>query len=838
MTTSISSTKPNNVSFNNNKNINSVSTALSANLTSDNLNDEYIKAVKSNGLVEKFYNFLKNKTGIGLGSDKLKQKINDAENGKINNDIAKKEINKYRISQENSAQNFGDMLAGAVSVTSFLLLNKVLSFGKGVVEVNKKILEKDYYSGRLKKFCNIVKSPKGIMLLAGPIMLIVGGITKMFALKFNRIGSSEYKADKNSKLSNAENKRNQKKLNKKCFKSNLKNFLTGSIDALLTPVVLLGGGLVGVPLYVLSTLGVRNLTNKYNDKDKSKISNVVDNIKDNALLNAVFTAAVMIPALKKARFTKTYLKNVSEAVKKINAQPLKNKFKNQCTVNEELEDLLLSSPKISAILKDCNMSNGEKINALTKENICAVKFLQTDGHQYKALSDALKEDCPPTFTVKEVQAEIDKTFGEKYHVSKLVGVGTMAESYLAKDKSGEDFCIKILKKGIDEAKIQKDKLDFINMVTKGSKNLTDEQKFLVKNIENWVESLLKEIDFNHEAEAAKKLAKYTKSADVVVPIDVKSHIYVMKKAPGVSVKTLAQYIEEETALAYYKKKGLPYKNIEENIRKIKEKAPDFNDIELSNQEIKKILLNYKDVLVEQFYKLDNNGKTIHGDIHPGNIFINLDVLKGKQKGNLFTLIDTGNTIDLTSKQNLASLRLADYIRKGDSVELTKAILDGAVLPKDLTEEQAQKLVNDDLKDIFFNPSTKLGKLNTSSFAILTNNILKKYKIISNDVQFNLNKAKKAAYTSFNELGETFFSKKYSNTEKNEKNMTNALVELADIGAKYAGAIKMQELKNLVHMSNTDKMKSLFNKTAPKENSEEKLIYSLKQYKLLDDDLLK
>ena len=38
---------------------------------------------------------------------------------------------------------------------------------------------------------------------------------------------------------------------------------------------------------------------------------------------------------------------------------------------------------------------------------------------------------------------------------------------------------------------------------------------------------------------------------------------------------------------------------------------------------------------------------IHGDIHPGNIFVNPEVLKTK-KGQLFTLIDTGNVINMYS----------------------------------------------------------------------------------------------------------------------------------------------------------------------------------------------
>ena len=40
---------------------------------------------------------------------------------------------------------------------------------------------------------------------------------------------------------------------------------------------------------------------------------------------------------------------------------------------------------------------------------------------------------------------------------------------------------------------------------------------------------------------------------------------------------------------------------------------------------------------------DEKGKTIHGDIHPGNIFIDIPAMR-KGEDNFFTLIDTGNTI--------------------------------------------------------------------------------------------------------------------------------------------------------------------------------------------------
>ena len=82
---------------------------------------------------------------------------------------------------------------------------------------------------------------------------------------------------------------------------------------------------------------------------------------------------------------------------------------------------------------------------------------------------ALKENCPPSRTMEQAQAEVNKLIGEdgKYTISKLLGVGTIAESYLAKDASGKEVCIKILKDGITAEKIKKDEKTFIELIDEG-----------------------------------------------------------------------------------------------------------------------------------------------------------------------------------------------------------------------------------------------------------------------------------------------------------------------------------------------------------------------------------
>ena len=170
-------------------------------------------------------------------------------------------------------------------------------------------------------------------------------------------------------------------------------------------------------------------------------------------------------------------------------------------------------------------------------------------------------------------------------------------------------------------------------------------------------------------ESAQKLAKITKEAFVVKPMEVKDNIYVMEKANGISLKTLEDVVyleaEKKNIVAYDKKYGKTtnierLKDIDEKIEEIKKKSPDFAELNITHEEINKILSNYIKVVTEQFDSIYKNGKTLHADILPGNVFVDIKALKeGKNK--VITLIDTGNTVDITLEQSKTALILSQYI---------------------------------------------------------------------------------------------------------------------------------------------------------------------------------
>lgn len=829
-----------------------------------NIRDEFVKEKKNNGLIRKFYNFLKNKTNIGLGSKAVEAEIDKFEKGEITEENVKNTIVKYKNSQQNSVQAFADTATAAVTITGYYLgnnfvkkyqaqdkLNALPQFIKNIKENTDSIKFK-----RLKLIEDILKSKTKATMIMLPILGLIGGMTKLTVTQTERIGSKEFKVDKKAFTDKKELKAAKKKARKERRNTNFKNFLTGAANGILAPVTALAGGIVGVPAYILATTGLRYTAN---NKDKS-MNDFAQSFKDNAVVNTLATAAVAVPAFKKAHFSHVLGKNLDKVVEKLKDVKLElPDLPSSKSAYQELEDFMLNSEAIQNIVKSDKLYSSDNmdeiIKNLTDENIFAVKFLQIKNkgllsgeyNQYERISEALRENCPPTRTIEEAQEHINKLWGSsEYKVSKLLGVGTVAETYLAKDSSGKEVCIKVLKNGINAEKIAKDKEKFIKLITGDTPldKLDDNQKYLIKNINDLAEGISKEVDFVNEKNAAKELKKHSKVADVVVPMEAKPGIYIMEKAPGISVKTLVDYYNCECRikrLKIYVQKNPKeewvkptIEKYEEDMKKIKSRAPEFEDFDMTPSQIKKLLKTYIDLQVEQFAKVDKNGKVIHADIHPGNIFINLQALKSG-KGKLLTLIDTGNTIKLSKEQAMASLKVVGFIKNGNTKDLANIVLQDAILPQGLSKEEALVKVEKDLKTFFFDNKTKINSMNMDTFYALSDNILRKYNIIPNNTQLNLNKAKISAKNSFEDLVESFFDKKYGDKNWGDSSkaemvaaITNAAKDMAEIGIKLQSANTIQETKNLTQMSTKEAMNFLRNKNMLKTNSEEYLTYKMKQ----------
>ena len=833
------------------------------------------EARKNNGLIEKFHNWLKNTTGIGIGSKKVLTEIQKAENGTATTQDVQAKIKEYNASQENSAQLFGDAVSVAASGATFFGLNKLFNQAKGCIDVNKPLTDNiasiikktreefasdTKISASEKKLTNrlfniyektlsTLKSNKKTLLISGLASAYVGGLTKYWALKLNRVGSDEFKVDDKiygkKKLRNPMQKKaaklSKKQLNKERRKTNFKNFVSGTINGLMMPVMALGG-IIGAPIYLAGNVLNRYFVANKTDKNKS-VNGFMENLSQNALATGVVTAALAIPLVKKGNFAKVFNENMAKASKKLaeaNLQPAE--FKG-ISAYKQLEEMMLESPNIKSII-DGSASIEDKIKQLTKENLFAAKFKQISEDE-SLLSKALQDNCPPTRTLDEAQKYITSNLGIGYKVNKLLGVGTVAETYIAKDVSGKEVCIKILKNGITKDKILNDKQKFIDMVKNMTDKSADEKEYLLRNVEDLAEGILKEVDLKNEMDNAIKLAKTTRVANVVKPIEVKNNVYIMEKAKGVSLGSFMDlnklYLKKEAIEKLEKDPKLKeeaLKEIDEKIKIVTERMPAFSDIKLRKQDTDYLLQEYQKVFIEQFHKIDKNGKLIHADIHKGNIFIDPNVLKTR-KGKLFTLIDTGNMVDMGVEQSLRALNLTNYIKQGNVRDIAEYVLEGAKLPANMDKKGAVEKVEQELKACFFDNLTKLEQMNDEKILALTDNIMQKYEIISSSSQLNLHKSRTSAKKSLDALEKAIRSFDFIDVMGHDSKTGKALsggkkgLEHLAKNKLYDTMVAKQEKENLKQLTPMQKLKQKNNPNAPKANSEEYLTYWLKQ-KMLGD----
>ena len=842
--------------------------------------DEFVKHKKKRNFVEKLTDKIKNITHIGFGSKKAGKIIENA-----SEEEAKKAFEKYKATEETAAQTVGDVasatagvgvfygiLKGSKYLDSMIKTDAIPEQLRNVSEIAEKLKDTKFAKlaapaeKAINGFKKLISSKAGTIAVGAGAAMLLGGILKSKLLKPN---VKEHKLDKEQKktLSRAEKKEAKKELRKAKRKENRRNFLTGALNGVAAPLLSLAG-VVGAPIYAAGSFLLRHKT------AQNENGTIIDDLKNNAVITALGTAAVAIPMIKSGKGYKVFAKNMDKVVENLKGKKLQAPdFDTTKTTYAELEEILLGDKKVKTILNDCGMEDAEKIKALTDENIFAVKFKQIQN-SYDPLTIALRESCPPSRTLEEAQKAIDglSKAGE-YKVDKLLGVGTIAETYLAHDASGKEVCVKILKNGISKEKILADKAKFAQLITQGkaTEALSENQKYLLRNLDNLSDGILKEVDFKNEMEAAKKLKQFTRKANVVVPIKANDGIYVMEKARGISVETLSKYCSLASEKEYAQimlekaKAGTTSKTVEEctkqlesiekRVAKLRERAPEFKDFDLSDKEVKKFLTEYIDVYTEQFEKIEKSGKTLHADIHPGNVFVDVEALKSG-KGKVLTLIDTGNTVNLSAAQSKRALELTNYIQRGNSKDITRYVLEGAKLPEGMTQEQAIELVEGEFNKLFFDNATRLEMTTNDSILSTANGIMKKHNIIPNDDQLNLNKAKQSAKNSFNSLRESFLTKKHgAQMEAAEDAMYEAAGngleglkskegKAAAMGiikntAKYGKdsliislrqslASKVQQIKNLFQNSPKTALKELKNPNNNKKTSEKYLTYKLKQ----------
>ena len=837
-------------------------------------NDEFWRKEKrkNTGLIERLYNKIKNVTGLGVGSKKVEKELEKAKRGEIFQSEFKKTVQNYNSSQETSAQILGDLMSiGAAGLTYFGLRNEAKLHHAGK-QLNEKFGTKNFIAEAaetaggginlkaIKKaisrvLAHVATSKTKLAIFTTGMAAMVGGGVKMHVMQLNRIGSEEFKTNKKD-FNGAVNEydkaayKGKKRMNRMAkLNSNFRNFVSGAINGLLMPISIVGGAIVGIPAYFVgSSLNRHFIGQRHSEKS---LNGYVNGLANDGVTNAALAAATLIPMARKGRFSAIFDKNLKLAYDEINAHAalIDNPYGGKTTY-EQLNDIMFENPDIKRILErkgknwDEFLSRDEQIMALSDENIFAVKLKQIQSND--SLAKDLQENCPATRTLEEATNEIQSKLGKDYKVKVNMGTGTIAETYLVEAPDGKEICVKMLKKGINADKIAKDKQKFIDMVNSLKGKSEAEKKYLIKNIEDLAAGVSKEIDFENEMKAAQKLVEYTKTAHVVKPIEVKNGLYIMQKAEGISFRKLLELNNLEYYIKYYEKELAEASNPKDKERikgwldsykKEKEElSSKYKDIVLTEKDVDYMIDEYMKVLIEQLYKTDKAGRTLHADIHPGNIFIDVNAIKAR-KGKAFTLIDTGNTIDLTAEQAERSMRLTQFIERGDTKDLADYFIEDANLTEsNLTKEEAKKKLQEALDKVFFSSDIRLNTMNNTEINNLTSNIMKEMNIMPGDSQLNLEKARTSAEKSFVTLLDIWFNE----ASKNIKSQNGKTAQVWSAFGKIGKAIKkvneykelqqIQERQNLWQMIKSPKkfFESQTNPNYKPRNSKEYLIYHLKQ----------
>jgi len=712
---------------------------------------------RSQGILGKFFDRAYHVTGLGLSKDTV--------------DIDKK-LDKYYDQQKNSTEIAIDLMTGVSAAGAFRFAKKLQAYSHLYVK-NKKFETISTLIGLgISAFAGMVTKPvlKGINALGTPRKerrkestvfrdigsgFVDGAAAPLaYTYKLGILGA----AGINSLSRYAFNKKADKDAN---FADHLSN-----------------GWLVKAPALALGAFSAFKFHKRIDVIEKA-IVKAKDNVKDikrfkgkmplseladlaKTNLKDKQTQSDLIQATKRGFFSKTYMtitwpvrklfgrkpKPAAEALE-LAPKPLKRiafmnkeliKEKEMTNIMREIEQYNIFYPKMIQSMPS-NISS--MINIVGEGKNPLEEFIQKTSKESKmggfwkkrsayiaekginTVNDFLnkyKSSCPPSRTVKEAQKYVSGTYGNRFTLKgdKPLGVGTIAETFLAKDnETGNDVVIKMVKKWVSLDKLKKDKENMLKSLERVKDKIKpDEYDYQRKLVDELYSAWSKEVDLKLEAEAAKTLGKYAVNYNTVSPVAVKNNIFVMEKANGVQFDKLEEYLKK-------------------------------NKINLTEQEAEDIYINYMKVFFEQLLSVPKKGqKVMHADPHAGNIFVDL-----KNKSKPFTFIDTGNVMRYTPEgaiQNVTSH--IDYLI-GNSKAISKRLLKDAVLPEGMSQKQAEEMLTKHLDETFFSGKNRICGDPFSTINNACSEFMSKNKVIINSSNTNLLKAELTYFVNMTTIGD-------------------------------------------------------------------------------------
>ncbi len=339
----------------------------------------------------------------------------------------------------------------------------------------------------------------------------------------------------------------------------------------------------------------------------------------------------------------------------------------------------------------------------------------------------IKSSCPTSRSIEDAQNMLDKEYNGKYKIEKLLGVGSIAESYLAKDADGKEVVIKLVKQHfLDSDKIARDKAkvmakieerakdDYSLFTSKQTIKTKERKEYDIRQTENMYKVWGNEINLNEEALSAKQIGEQASAFQPVGVIDSKNHIFIMEKAPGTQLDS-------------------------------DKFAQKWKEANLTEDDFKNFVENYVKVYCEQLFSLPKKGiKVVQSDPHGGNILVDAAKIKNlKNDSKPITIIDYGNTTKTEQAQAIKNLfNHIDYLI-GNTDAIAEAMLEGAKLG-DNNRKQIIKEMSAALKHSIYNTDTKIEVDNPVKIFSTVNSFcldfMQKKNIIPNAAHINQMKA--------------------------------------------------------------------------------------------------
>lgn len=665
------------------------------------------KAKGSQGFIARGFNKLKGWTGLGLSSKKLDAELAAFMNDQVPFEKVCQDINKFKYNQKEATEILVDGVSAAISFTMAHAYTNLGNFGNAVIPFQK------------------------VGIKGGSILNVLNGM--LFGSGFKSITKF---------IDSFGMEKSQRKENRHFFRDMLTGGISGVSGALpgivgTQPIPMIGSIMGGMAL----NSGVRYLSLDKNDKSfgdfcRQQIEN--PGVKLFATAGLATLAACNYKNLSEWEKVKTNLQRPIQDLKIYSSNNLETNFE-KLAGDKYLNIFDESKEKsLGKILKNCSGKDAQSTLAeIEKANMFYPKYLQTlpssfafteIGKKYPNIGkviELVKSKCTGERTKTEAQKYIDDLFGQGEYIivdtkdkdgktveAKPLGVGSVAETWVVKDKKNNEFVVKMVKKDVSVEKLNEQQKSLeaqLEHVTN-----PNEKEAQIKGLKQLFDTWRKELDLKAEAESAKTLANSVKAAKVVKPVKTSKdgNAYIMEKAKGVLFSDIIDFIDLEDKLCI----ETPFEH---------------------RQKRNNISKAYNQLYLEQIFCVPKTGeKIMHADPHPGNIFVNM-----KENGKAeFTFIDTGNVIHMSNKDAVKNMfnHLSYFI--GNSEAIAELLLKNAKYPQQIDETKAKQELKEFLDKNIYNGKTLVSENTFNSVDTLALDWMTSKGIIPDPNQTNLHKA--------------------------------------------------------------------------------------------------